>query len=261
MSLSTILNEMKLNRPNAEMDVQFGNPNTLGGRQGLKRAATEALKRLRNSYRDELMKNSVFIVVSGAQKDVFTEFASGEKFGCFVNNPESFYKELAAQVSPPSINPPLWTRESVKHLFGIAQNVLNDKALELDINSYPPLYFNEKYNRGVTTAEEFAPILKQAINDQVGSEIVGINAVHSILDQAIVKEHSGLITPILLPTDDEAFALDLFNSLNTKLGRPANGTFLVAAGKNHSLKNALTVKKINEETVAEVLETIRNKVL
>ena len=56
MSLSTIIKEIKANRPNADMDIQLGSPNTYTGRVGLKRAATEAIKRGKIEYREALLE-------------------------------------------------------------------------------------------------------------------------------------------------------------------------------------------------------------
>ena len=256
MSLTTILKEMETNRPNAEMDVHLGAEATYGGRVGLKRAATETLKRLKLDYRNELMASTVFIIVTGASRDQFTELASNEAFGCFSTDPEELYKDLASK-----INPTLFGREGVRQLFNIAGNLLEDKALELDINSYPMLQFNDKYNRAVGNVEDFASVIKSAINDQVGSEIVGINAIHSIVDKAIGKNHSAKVTPLILNTSDEKFALDLQNNLK----RLTPKIFLVVAGKAskdlNKTKDAVLVKTVSEESVGEALGTIRSKIL
>src|ERR1700688_1242045 len=140
MSLKKILNEMEQNRPNAEMDVTLGTPNTYGSRVGLKRAATEAIKRLRIDYRNELMTSTVFIVVTGTGRDQFTQLASLDTFGCFSSDPEEFYRDLASR-----INPTLFGRESLRQIFNIAGNVLEDKMLELDIGSYNAVQFSDKY--------------------------------------------------------------------------------------------------------------------
>src|ERR1035437_1434719 len=193
MSLTSILNEMELNRGPAEMDVSMGSPETYGGRIGLKRASIEAMKRLTLQYRNELMASTVFIVVTGPGRNSFTELASGDSFGCFSTDPDEFYKDLASR-----IDPSLFGREGVNKLFNIAGNILEDKALELDINSYNAIRFSDKYNRGVKTVEDFVPVIREAINDQVGPEIVGVNAVASIVTKAIARNHLAEITPLIL---------------------------------------------------------------
>lgn len=256
MSLVNILKEMETNRPNAEMDVHMGSEATYGGRLGLKRAATETLKRLKLDYRNELMASTVFIVVTGDNNKSFVDVASSGNFGCFSVDPDRFYKDLTSK-----INPSLFGRESVKNLFNIAGNILEDKALDLDINSYPMLSFNEKYNSAVNSAEDFVPLIRNAVNDQVGSEIVGIDAVHSIVDTAIGRNHSAVVTPVILSTLDEKFALDLQNNLK----RLNSNVFLVVAGKASKalLKNrdVVLVKTVSEESIGEALSSIRNRII
>ncbi len=266
MSLKSILDEMEKNRPNAEMEVSLGNPNTYGGRVGLKRAAEETLKRLRLSYRNELMTSTVFIVTTGSAQEAFTDLACSESFNCFSAEPKAFYKELASKIAPS-----LYGREGARQLFNIASNVLYDKMQELDIASYPNLQFSEKYNRSVANAEEFAEVLKSAVNDQVGPEVVGINAVHSLVDRAIKANHSAPVTPVVLNTSDESFALNLYENLKRR--KLPDGTFagitdkvfLVVAGAGpkelKSVLGAFSVKKVSEESVGDVLSAIRNKVV
>lgn len=253
MSLSQILQEMEDNKANAQMDVTMGSPNTFGARQGLKRAAIETIKRLRMQYRDELMSSTVFIVVTGPSQDTFAEIAGTDTFGCFPADPDAFYKELASRVTPS-----LFGRDGVRQLFNIINNILEDKMLELDIVSYNALQFNDKYNRSVTTPDELALVLRQAINDQIGSEIVGVNAIHAVVGKAIDKGHKASVTPIVLNTADEKFALDLVKNLRLLKAK----TFLVVAGKPtktlQAIKDVTVVKNVTEESVGEALSTIRN---
>jgi hypothetical protein len=269
MSLSNILKEIETNRSYAEMDVTMSNEATFRNRLGLKNAAMETIRRLKVNYKDELTKSTSFIVVTGPGRDQFAQLASSETFGCFVVDSDEFYKDLSARISPPSIKPSLFERENIRNLFNVAQNVLRDKAIELGVESYPPLFFNEKYNLGVNTVEEFLPIIKAAINDQVGSEMVGVSAIHSIVDGAIKRGHAAVVTPVILNTADEKFALDLEKNLKkhvlpdgTYRGMTEN-VFLVIAGKapkGPKLANAVYVKEVTEQTVGEALTTIRNKI-
>ena len=265
MSLSTILNEMEANRANADMDVNLGSPNTFGSRQGLKRAGTEAIKRLKTDYRNELMSSTVFIVVTGGSRDQFSELATGETFGCFSSDPEDFYKDLVSH-----IDPSLFGREGTRQLFNIVGNLLWDKCIDLDITSYNAVQFSEKYNLGVSNASELVPLVRTAVNDQLGSEIVGINAIHSIVDKAIEKRHTNPVTPLILNTSDEKFALDLYTNLKFHVDSKGERrgvtakVFLVVAGKAsrdlHRTNGALSVKVVSEESVGEALTAIRSKI-
>lgn len=266
MSLNKIITEIEANRPQAESDVHMGSPSTYNARIGLKRAAVSAMERLKDQYSKELLASTVFIVVTGSARTSFAETASGDSFGCFSTDPEDFFKDLTGR-----IDQSLFGRESTAKLFNIAGNILYDKAMELDIASYSGLSFNEKYNLGVKKADDFIPVIRDAIIDQVGSEIVGINAVHSIINKALEKRHSAPITPLILNTQSEKFALDLFKNL--KRHKSTDGTtrgltskvFLVIAGKPsktfQTIPEALLVKSVTEDSVGEALTMIKNKVL
>jgi hypothetical protein len=256
MSLSNLLSEIKSNQAAAEMNPNVGPPETLNGRIGMKRNAAETNKRLKRQYRTELMAQVAYIVVTGSNRDAFTEVASGENFGCFTADPDNFFKDLASRMDKS-----LFGRESTKNLFSIAGNIIEDKAIELDLQSYPMLSFNERYNTTVRSPEEFVPVIRNAVNDQVGSELVGINAVYSVVDEAIRKDYSATVTPVILSTSDERFALDLSKNLK----RLTPKVFLVAAGTaSRELKETLgtfSVKNPTEDSVGKTLTTIRSKIV
>ena len=259
-SLNNILKEIATHKPNAELELDMGNVNTYRARLGQKRAAEETILRLKQDYKNELLKSAAFILVTGAGTGAFVELASQDKFESFTVNPESLFQEIAEEVSPPTIKPSLYGREGVKSLFSIAQNVLRDKATDIGIVEYPSFAFSDRYSMGINTKEEFAQLLKAAITDQVGSEIVGIHAVHSIIDKAIQRKHAGSVTPIILGTSDEKFALNLLTNLQKLKAK----TFLVSAGKASKAiqgsSGAIVVKNVTEENVADALVTIKNKI-
>jgi hypothetical protein len=257
MSLSTILQEIEKTQPIATLDLTLGNESTFRGREGMKRAAVDRLEQLKTDYKKALIESTFFIILTGANRDRFSEIASNPDFECFAVDPDNFYRDLASRVDTK-----LFGRESTKYLFNIANNALYDKALEIGIsrNSIMEIKFDERYNRAVTNTEELAGLLKQAVNDQIGSEVVGLDAIASIVDRALAKKHAGSITPVLLNTSDEHFVLDLQKNLL----RLKTKTFVVVAGKAskalQNLPGALAVKTVTEETVGETLKIIRTKI-
>lgn len=264
MSLNTILNKIETYRPTATTEIDMSNPGTYQSRVGVKRAAKEAIERLEKEYEDELRNSTVFIVVTGKERDTFTQVASGKEFGCFSVDPDSLFKDLTD-----TIDKSLFGREGVRYLFNIASNALQDKARDLGIRSYNMLQFSDKYNSGVKTPEEFIPILRRAVVDQVGSEIVGLDAIKKIVTPAINNKHGASVTVVVLNTADENFAVELQSNLKKHRDRTGEGrgltdkVFLVGAGKTSQALHqagALLVKKVTEETVGEALTTLRNKV-
>lgn len=252
MSLEKVLEQIKTVKPVANEDVDSGPAETLAGRRGRKRQAQDTLKRLREEYANELLRGSLFILVTGAARDEFSSAAS-ESFGCFASDPESFYRELADRVSPVLYN----GKEGTAGLFDVVGRHLEDKALEIGILGYPQMIFKQHYNRHIATKDDFVGLLKQAINEQVGGEIVGIHAVRSVVDTAIEKGHSAKVTPIVLNTSDDKLAIELLSALERLTPR----VFLVVAGEASkqlkSVDGAIVLNDGEKETVKKVLKTIK----
>ena len=252
MSLSKILEQIKVQKPLAEEDISQGPRETYSGREGRKRNAINQLKELKDKYTDELRLSALFIIVSGSGKDQFAEVAKTEH-KCFTADPEAFYKNLADRL-PPALyaqkTPPA-------NLFDIMGRHLEDLAQEMQIIGYPQLIFHSKYQKACNGKEDFKNLIKEAINDQVGSEIAGLYTVRSLANEAIAANHGQRLTPIILATDDEKFALDL----KSTSGRIGSRAFLVAAGKGaktvKSTEGAFTVKEVDNESVANILTNIR----
>lgn len=252
MSLQKTMEDIKKVQLYVNEDVDSGPRETLAGRRGRKNQAIEQMKIFKREYRQGLLQSAAFIVVTGLAKDAFTTLAT-EKFGCFSSDPNSFYEDLANRI--PEV---LWKgKESVVNLFDVIGRHLYDKAMELDLNEYDQLIFKQEHYVSIKTKEDLVTLLKKAINAQVGSEIVGIQAVTSLVDTAIKKEHTSRVTPIILSTQSETLASELEISLRRLNPR---GVFLVAAGKSSKLLRAMpgviAVKEPTEEAVGEALKKI-----
>jgi len=250
MSLETILKEIKQVKPFAEENVETGALETLTGRRGRKRQAQDRLIKLREDYINELMRSAVFILVSGDSRNEFTALA--KDFHSFTADPETFYRDLANRVAPVLYK----GKTFVSSVFDVLSRHLEDKANELNIISYPQLIFKNTYQREIKDIEDFVALIKMAINEQMGSEIAGIQAVHSIADEAIEKGHASKITPIVLNSKDDQLTMDLLKELT----RLSPKVFLVVAGKSSramkSINGAFVLKEVNKENVEQTLTTI-----
>jgi hypothetical protein len=237
----------------AEQDLHDGPRETYAGREGLKRNAREQLDYYREQYIEELRNSAAFIIVSGSAKDQFLSLAQNE-FGCFSADPESFYKELANRLPQELYD----QKVPAGNLFDILGRHLEDKAQEMKIAGYPLLVMKQQYARAINGREDFVQLIKQAINEQVGSEIVGLHTVRSLANEAIDRGHASKITPIVMVTDDETLALDL----QKNLGRIGSRVFLVSAGKGSkrvkATEGAFALKEIDKEAVENTLANIRN---
>ena len=253
MSLKTTLTEIKKFQPFAVEDVNSGPAETLNARRGRKNQAIESLKRLKRDYKKELRLNSVFIVTTGSAREDFVKVATEEEFGLFSANPEQFYQDLANRV-PPSL---YLRKQGVSNIFEVLGRHLEDKMMELDINEYNQLIFKAEHAQQIDSTEQFARLVKSAINKQIGSEIAGIQAIDSLVDTAIEKNHASDSTPIILSTEDEQFALDLARDLK----RLTNRVFLLVAGdatdKVKSVDNALVLQDTTKKSIKDALKTMK----
>lgn len=252
MSLESTIKELKALKPFVEEDVESGPAETLSGRRGRKNQAIEQTKELRRRYVLELIDSAVFIVVCGSERSNFETIATGEKFNLFSVDPEYFYHDLANRVHPSNYK----GRASAGDLFDIVGRHLEDKMNELGLNEYNQMVFRETYIEDIQNVEQFTELLKRAINEQVGSEIVGVQSINLIVDKAIASGYSSRTTPIVLNTQDEKLATDLLKDLT----RLTKCVFLVNAGKTtkkmKSVEDAINVKEVTDESVKSTLDTI-----
>lgn len=252
MSLQTTLAEIKKIKPFADEDVNGGPPETLNARRGRKSQSIESLKRLKRQYQQELLLNSVFIIATGSGRDEFTKSAT-EEFGLFSADPEQFYADLAKRV-PETL---YMGKTNVSNIFEIVGRHLEDKMMELDINEYNQLLFKAEHAKQINSLAEFQSLIKNAINKQIGSEIAGIQAISSLVDAAIAKNHADKITPIVLNTADEQLAQDLLRDLSRLTSR----VFLSVTGKGSktlkSIEGALILKDGTKENVENALKEMR----
>jgi hypothetical protein len=253
MSLTNIIEEINQIKPILKEDINVGPRETYAGREGRQRNAKERMKTLKEQYISELKSSAAFILVCGSEKEKFSEL-SKNNFKCFTADPEGFYKELANRLPQE-----LYTNKTpTANLFDIMGRHLEDKANEMHILGYPMLIMKQQYQRSLSGKKDFVDLIKQAINEQVGSEIAGLHIVRSLADEAISNGHSSRITPIIMSTDDHALALDL----SSTLGRIGSRAFLVVAGKGaktiRSTDGAFIIKEVEEGSVENCLKNISN---
>lgn len=253
MSLLKVLEEMKKVRPLAEEDTDSGPVETLTARRGRQKRAVETLKDLRRQYSDDLLRSAVFILVVGSDREAFETTVTTDG-SCLLSKAESFYEDLANRVHPTIYA----GKDPGANLFDVVGRHLEDKARELGMTEYPQLLFKNQYRRMVHTPAEFTELLKQAITEQVGGEVVGINAVRALTDKAIANNHDKTVTPIVLSTEDQKFAVELIPHLERLTPR----VFLVVAGKApkqlKSIQGAVVLKEVTAETVEGALNQIKN---
>jgi hypothetical protein len=250
MSLQTTVQELKELKPFVDENVEEGPIETLNGRRGRKNNAIEQTENLKRQYLSELLESAVFIVLVGSKRNEFEKLATGEGINLFSTDPETFYRDLASRVDNR-----VYGNAGQTDIFDILGRHLEDKMIELGLREYNQMVFREQYVQPINNAEQLTNLLKTAINEQIGAEIVAIQAVTSIVDKAIDAGYVANVTPIVLNTNDEKLAINLIRDLPQK--RPS---FLVIAGETTEyLKRANPVSTQLEEVTKNNVKILINK--
>ena len=252
MTLGELLVKIKEVQPLADENVETGPAETLNAKRGRKRQSTELLGRLYRAYTRELMQTAAFIVVVGSKREEFTDSAvSG--FKCFSANPEAYFADLVSRV-PRAL---YLGKESVSNVFDVLGRHIEEKMHTLDISEYPQLLFKQEYQRTLRDEADFLGLVKEAVTDQIGGEIVGIQAAHSLTKTAIERDNAAKFTPIILSSGDEKFAIKVANDLD----RISKRVFFVAAGETTTKfknKDVFTLAEPTKEEVKKTLKAISN---
>lgn len=254
MSLQTILEQVKQATATAAIDIEAAPPQTISGLRGRKRQAEERLKTLKEDYAKEMLRSAVFILTTGAEQAEFSQLAVAD-FGCLSSEANGFYSDLAGRVPTVLYR----NKDATSALFDVLGRHLEDKAMELGVVGYPQLLFKQQYSRHLSTKEDFISLIRQAVNEQVGGEFAGIHVVKSLVDAAILKNHAGKTTPIVLTSEDGATVVDLLSALK----RLTPNVFLVAAGKTPKLikgmAGVIAVKNASKENVELAMTSIKEQ--
>jgi hypothetical protein len=248
MSLSTILEKINEQKVIAEQDLNAVNPLVLSYKKGQVNSAKTKLEDLYVDYKNELLKNSVFILVTGDQSAEFASVAE-EKFKCFSVDAKSMFKDILKQLSPD-----LYKNKKINaSVFGVLGNLLEDRMKHLDVGSYNQLLFNTKYSKIVKNEEEMLNVIADSVCDIIGSEVVGLEALEQVTKKAVNKNYKSRIVPIILYDNDENFVSFISEGL-----RKINPRVIkVGAGElKTELKTKIKLEEVNEKTIEEALKTI-----
>lgn len=276
MSLQSLMQEIKKIKPMADGELSEEPRNTYTGRSARQRKAKEDLTKLIEQYRVALLQSAVFVLVTGTGRDAFTKIANDD-FGFFKVDAEQFYKDIALQISPQLYD----NREASPGLLDVISRVLENKALEVGISGYPMVTFRQEFRRIIKGRSELQALIKQVISTQVGTEVVGAQAIKTILNDAITAELSGKTVPILfslesidaslveglrrishrvgvVTVDTDALsskeASDALNDLKMQMGisTAVAKTFVFGSEESVSISDGVLTQEIVEDAMSKV---------
>lgn len=254
MSLKELGEDIKKMQAVASMDPG-DNYSTRRMRLGDIAQAKERLRLLGQEYRKELISRAAFAIVTGSQAEKFATLAEAE-FSCFSVNVEDFYTEITSKI-PPVLYQGV---SSSQNLFDHIAQAVEEKARTLEIDRCPALIFESKYKKMLNNKEEMVKLTKTAVNDKIGAEFVGLDALYKVTQKVIDSELSGKIVPIILVVDDLSLVEELSKGLKRSISR---NTFIVSTGSkvDQKLKDiSLDVtKSVSSETVEKTLLKMKEK--
>jgi hypothetical protein len=219
--------------------------------------AKEQLRILGQEYRKALISRAAFTIVTGTQAEKFAKLAESE-FSCFAVNVEDFFNEVTAKV-PSALYQGV---SSSQNLFEHIAAAIEDKARALDIESYPALIFESKFKKMLNGKEEMVQLAKVAINDKIGGEIVGLDALNKITQKVIDSGLSGKVIPVVLVAEDASVVEELSKGLKRSLSR---NTFIVSTGTKVDKKikdmSLDTIKSVDSDSVEKTLLKIKENLV
>lgn len=249
MSLENVLEKISEEQTVANQDLNLVSPRVIAYKKGQVVAAKERLELLRQDLKKEVIKRSVFIVVTGSDSEQFASIAS-EEFKCL-----SFSANRLASDVVNKLSDQLYLNRTLNaNTFDIIDNLLEDEMKRLDIASYNRLAFSAKYLRNIKSKQDMIDLVNQALADSVGSEVIGLDALDKVVENIIDTKKVSRIVPIILHTYNNDLVLDLAKNLKTI----TNKVFTVSAGTNVKTLNLtnFSIEETNEETVGQTLKQI-----
>jgi len=231
--LEDLIGEIKKNKEVANRKIEEMNPQVYTTQLGKIKRAKENLKELFVEYRNEVRTNSVFILTKGKQSESFIDIATGEGYGCFEVNADSLYEDIASKVNKRYYD----NQTSSPAVFDILMSSFNEICDDIGIIGYPAVLFESKYKRRLKSKEDLIKLTKEAFNDKVGSELVGLYAINKVTEQAVNKDYDGKSIPIIVHSSDSK----LLDTLEGSLKSLSRNVFKISTTKKQ------TVKTVEEE--------------
>ena len=237
-SFEALIKDIDKNRTIASTDISDSDPKTYNARLGKQKRAKQNLDDLFLEYREQVKNRAVFILTKGAQADSFIDVATGEDFGCFEVGADILYNQILLKVDKRYYD----DQTSSPALFDLLMSSFNDICNDIGIISYPAVLFEKKYKRRLKSKEDLLKLTKEAFNDKVGSDLVGLYAIDKVARKAVNEGYGGTTIPIIVHSKDSKLVDELENSLKNI---------------NQNVFKVATTKKQTSDDVVKTLTKIR----
>lgn len=259
-TIKELVSTIKQKKEEAGQSMDKLDPHTRRVRAGKAKRAREDLKELYMRYRKLLASSSVFMLVTGTHAKEFVDVAR-EDFACFAVEADSFYKSLLDQV--PKVT--YMNKIANSSLFDHFSAKFEDRATQIDIVGYPAFVFKSKYKKKLSNYDDALDLVKRAWNETVGSETAVLDAIDKVAEEAVNKDYSAPVCPIILYTQDEKLVEEMLEDVKkSRAAIPSQSVFVISVGKvGKDLKKLsfASLKNGSKDSVEEVLKKIKGSVL
>lgn len=239
-SFEALIKDIEKNKVVAAMEIGDADPRTYTTKLGHIKRAKQNLEDLFLDYRKEVMNRAVFILTKGAQADSFIEIATSE-YGCFSVNGDALFEDIISRVDKRYYE----NMTSSPALFDLLMSSFNDVCDDIGIIGYPAVLFDSKYKRRLKSKEDLLQLTKEAFNEKVGSDLVGLYAIDKASREAVNQGYNGTTIPIIISSNDKELIGELSKSLKSITGN----VFEIS-----------TTKKQTQKSVEEKLVKIKEKI-
>jgi len=250
MSFEKILGQIKEHKETMKMEILPTDP-TSRMKAGMINQAKQQIEQLKQDFRDEALRRSVFILVFGTKTKQTVKILK-ESFGVMSGSP----RELASKVVD-KIDKGLYDKKQLHpSVIDMSSTILDDIAKDLGVDYLPAFYYDGHVHAvQLNNREDLERVIEKTILAKVGGEIFALNAVMGSLDQLISDEYDQPVIPIVMEVQEEDVA-----KLKADLRNVSKNVFTMGAGVSADSTADLKLgakAKLDKNVVQKALEQIK----
>jgi hypothetical protein len=251
MSFEKILSKIKENSALLSLEILPGDP-TSRTKAGMVNQAKEQIAALKNDFRDEALRRSLFIVVFGKKAKELSSILQNT-FDVKSASPSLLTKKIVDKIEPSLYE----NRQLHPSVIDIASSVLDTLSGDMGISHVPAIYYDGmKHTVQISDRSDLESLLETLLIEKVGSEIFGINAVMASLDSLIEVGYTAPVLPMVLEVEEKNLT-----KVVADLNRLTSNVVTVSAGGEAKANLKLGAKaKLDAETVEKLLTEIKNNI-
>ena len=235
----------------AETDVPLEPVQTYQHRKANKAQAVYNLDSLMVDYRNEVLKSSILMLVTGEDKNAFAKIAS-EEYACIAFEAEQVFADIANKIDPHNY---LGKKANI-YLIEMIEEELKTIAFKAGIQSMPELKCEAKHDRNFNSKKDFVDYIQEIVLEYIGAELLVVIAISYASEIAINELRPSSILPVMLTSNDFAFLEEIKNNGQSF----TKNIFTISCGKVKKNTNCgIRLKEATSEEVEKCLLEIKKQ--